>query len=95
MAVGAAVQADIAQGNHAQALLDLQSFVAHVQAQEGKHVTPALAATLQLDAMLVFHAELCNAIVAGQVNAATATADYSFYSGLVSSLGGTVLPPPC
>lgn len=75
-----AVQADIAQGPHVQALLDLQSFIAHVQAQQGKHVTPTLSRTLQ-------------AIAAGQIDAATASAGYSLYSGLVSSLGGTVLPP--
>jgi len=89
----AAVQADMASGNYAQALLDLQSFISHVQAQAGKHVTTTLATTLQLDALLVYHNALCLAVTSGQIDAATASADYSFYSSLVSSLGGTVLPP--
>ncbi len=89
----AAVQAAMASGNYAQALLDLQSFISHVQAQAGKHVTTSLATTLQLDALLVYHNALCLAVTSGQIDAATASADYSFYSSLVSSLGGTVLPP--
>ena len=89
----AAVQADMASGNYAQALLDLQSFISHVQAQSGKHLTPALATTLQLDALLVYHDALCLAVGAAQIDAATASADYSFYSSLELRLGGTVLPP--
>src|SRR5713101_5086635 len=89
----AAVQADMASRDYAQALTDLQSFISHVQAQSGKHVTPALATTLQLDALLVYHNALCLAVGAAQIDAATASADYTFYSNLESSLGGTVLPP--
>ncbi len=89
----ATVQADLAAGNFAAALADLQIFISHVQAQSGKHVTPALAATLQLDALLVYQQALCQAVGAGQIDAATANADYVYYSGLVLSLGGTVLPP--
>jgi len=89
----AAVQADMASHDYAQALMDLQSFISHVQAQSGKHVTPALATTLQLDALLVYHNALCLAVAAAQIDAATAGADYTFYSNLEASLGGTVLPP--
>jgi hypothetical protein len=89
----AAVEADIAASNYAQALLDLQSFISHVQAQAGKHVTPALGATLQLDALLVYHDAICQALGLAQIDAATAAADYVFYSALESILGGTILPP--
>src|SRR5581483_2822173 len=89
----AAVQADMGAGNYAQALSDLQSFISHVQAQSGKKVTPALAAVLQLDALLVYHDALCLAVGAGQIDAATAAGDYAYYSSLESLLGGVVLPP--
>jgi hypothetical protein len=90
----AAVQADLAAGNDAaQALLDTQSFINHVQAQTGKKITPATATTLVLDALLVYHAALCQAESAGQISAAQATADYSYYSGLVTQLRETPLPP--
>lgn len=94
----AAVQADMGSHNYAQTLSQLQSFISHVQAQccapqPGKHLTTSTAQTFQLDALLVYHNALCLAVTAGQINSATAAADYTFYSGLVASLGGTVLPP--
>jgi CSLREA domain-containing protein len=89
----AAVQADLAAHNAAQALLDTQSFIGHVQAQTGKKITPATATTLVLDALLVYHAALCQAKSAGQISAAQANADYSYYSGLVTQLGAIPLGP--
>lgn len=89
----AAVQADMSGQHYAQALSDLQSFISHVQAQSGKKVTTSTAQTFQLDALLVYHNALCLAASAGQITQATAAADYTFYSALVESLGGTVLPP--
>jgi CSLREA domain-containing protein len=89
----AAVQADLAAHNAAQALLDTQSFINHLQAQTGKKITPATATTLVLDALLVYHAALCQAESAGQIGAAQATADYRYYSGLVTQLGAIPLGP--
>jgi hypothetical protein len=94
----AAVQADMAVHNYAQALLDLQSFISHAQAQccqptSGKKLSPATAKTFELDASLVYHNALCLARAATQITAATASADYTYYTTLVSSLGGSVLPP--
>ena len=87
------VETAIASGDYAKALLHLKTFINHVRAQSGKKLTPAFAVTLQLDALLVYHNMLCLAINAGQINAKTASSAYSYYSNLVSSLGGTVLPP--
>jgi hypothetical protein len=94
----AAVQADFANHAYDQALEDLESFIGHVQAQccapdQGKHLTPVTAQTFQLDALLVYHNALCLALANGQIDATIAAIDYNFYSALVSSLGGTVLPP--
>jgi hypothetical protein len=89
----AAVEKDMGAGNYAGALLELKSFINHLQAQAEKHLTSAFDDTLQLDALLVFHNALCLAISAGQINAQTAANDYTYYSDLVSTLGGTVLPP--
>jgi hypothetical protein len=88
-----AVQADIAENHHGEVLLELGGFIDHVQAQQGIHLTVALSRTLQLDALLVFHDQLCRAISSGQVNGATANIAYAFYSARVASLGGAVLPP--
>jgi hypothetical protein len=87
------VQADIANGDYDQALHHLETFMNHVQAQSGKQITTELATTLQLDALLVYHSVLCMAISAGQINTRTANADYAYYRNLITSLGGTVLPP--
>jgi hypothetical protein len=89
----AAVQEDLAAHNDGQALVDLQSFINHVQAQTGKKITPATATTLELDALLVYHAALCLAESAGQISAAQASADYGYYCGLVTQLGATPLGP--
>ncbi len=89
----AAVQSDMGAADYAQALLDLQSFISHLQAQSEKHVTAALDKTLQLDALLVFHSALCLAQASGQIDATEAATDYSYYSNLVFTLGGAVLPP--
>lgn len=87
----AAVQADLATGNWVQALQDIQSFNSHLQAQDGKKVDPMLARTLELDALLVYHAALCRAVGTGQLDAASSAAASAYYTTLVSSLGGTVL----
>lgn len=52
-----AVQADLAANNTAQACSDLASLIAHVNAQSGKHLTPAqanqlIAAAQQIEAVL-------------------------------------------
>jgi hypothetical protein len=93
-----AVQHDMAVANYAAALGDLKSFINNVQSQcctpsAGKEITSALATTLQLDALLVYHNALCLALGAGQINATIAATDYTYYSDLETSLGGTVLPP--
>jgi hypothetical protein len=89
----AAVQTNMGGHTYAQALSDVRSFISHVQAQSGTKVTTSTARTFQLDALLVYHNALCLAGAAGQIIPATAAADYTFYSNLVASLGGTVLPP--
>ncbi len=89
----AALTAKLAAGQYATALEVLKAFINETQAQTGKHITPALSTTLQLDALLVFHSALCKAKAAGQLNAARVAADYAYYSGLVTSLGGTPKPP--
>jgi hypothetical protein len=86
-----AVQADLAAGNFAQALDDLESFVSHVAAQSGKKITPATATALELDAANVYHYALCRAAALGQITPATHAMRYAYYSALVTSLGGTRL----
>lgn len=93
-----AVQHDMATANYAAALGDLKSFINSVQSQcctptPGMEITSALATTLQLDALLVYHNALCLAISAGQISATKAANDYAYYSDLETSLGGTVLAP--
>jgi hypothetical protein len=93
----AAVQADMGSRDYAQALGDLQDFISHVQAQcctaqSGRHLTATTAQTFQLDALLVYHSAVCLALTAGQIDATMASLDYGYYSALVASLGGTVLP---
>jgi hypothetical protein len=93
-----AVQNDMAVPDYTAALGDLKSFINSVQAQccttsAGKEITSALATTLQLDALLVFHNALCLAISTGQIDAQSAATEYTYYSALVTSLGGTALPP--
>ena len=53
----------------------------------------AEAKTLQLDDLLVFHNALCLGIAAGQISPTQASKSYADYKNLVTSLGGTVLPP--
>ncbi len=86
-------QADIAAGNHRGALSDLRAFIQHVAAQSGHHVDPGLARTLELDALLAYHEQLCAAIDAGQISPAAATRAYNWYAAKVTALGGTPLPP--
>jgi len=93
-----AIQHDMVAPHYAAALGDLKAFINSVQAQcctthEGKTITSALATTLQLDALLVFHNALCLALSAGEINAQLAATDYTYYRDLETSLGGTVLPP--
>lgn len=88
----AAVEADLAAGNFAQALSDIESFVAHLAAQSGKKVTIATARELRLDAANVYLYALCRAVALGQINATTHATKYAYYSALVTSLGGTPLP---
>ncbi len=86
-------QEDIAAGDHTGALSDLRAFIQQAAAQSGKHVDPGLARTLQLDALLAYHAQLCAAIDAGQIGPNAATRDYNWYAAKVIALGGTPLPP--
>lgn len=86
-------QADIAAGNHRAALGDLRAFIQHVAAQSGQHVDPALARTLELDALLAYHEQLCAALDDGQITPSQAARDYRWYAARVSALGGTPLPP--
>ena len=77
---------------------ELKAFVNSIKAQcctpsNGKEITSSLAHTLELDAMLVYHNALCKGVGLGQIGVTPASNDYAYYSGLVSSLGGTVLPP--
>jgi hypothetical protein len=86
-------QNDIAAGNHTAALGDLRAFVEHVAAQSGHHVDPALARTLELDALLAYHEQLCAALDAAQITVRLAANDYRWYAARVTALGGTPLPP--
>ncbi len=93
-----AVQHDMGVPNYAAALGDLKSFINSVQSQcctpsAGKEITSSLATKLQLDALLVYHNALCNAVACNEISPSAAAFDYIYYSDLVSSLGGTVLPP--
>ena len=92
----AAVEADMGDHRYVPALGDLKAFVDLLQAQcctpkVGKTLKPPTAKTLQLDAMLVYHAALC--LAAPQLSAQLMADDYAYYSNLVTSLGGKVLPP--
>ena len=86
-------QADIAAGNHAGALSALRAFIQHVRAQSGHHVSPAVATQLELNALLLYHQEICAALAAGQITPRTAARDYAYYATLVIALGRTPLPP--
>lgn len=88
----AAVQRALRVQNYATALDDLTAFINHVEAQRGKKVAPAAATTLDLDALLVYHSALCSGVAVGQLSAAQASNDYSYYADLVTTLGGTMLP---
>ena len=57
----------------------------------GKAVSAPTAKTLELDAMLVYHAALC--LAAPQLSAQHMKDNSAYDSNLVASLGGTVLPP--
>jgi len=91
------VQASMGAHRYEPALGQLNAFVNQVQAQccsprpPGKALDPPTAKTLQLDAMLVYHAALC--LGKGDLSARQMANDYAYYSNLVASLGGTVLPP--
>jgi hypothetical protein len=86
-------QADIAAGNHRAALGDLRAFIQHVAAQSGTHFDPALAQTLELDALLAYHEQLCAALDNGEISPSQAARDYRWYAAHVTALGGTPLPP--
>ena len=92
-----AVQASMGAHRYEPALGQLNAFVNQVQAQccsprpPGKAIDAPTAKTLQLDAMLVYHAALC--LGKGDLSARQMANDYAYYSNLVASLGGTVLPP--
>jgi hypothetical protein len=93
-----AVQHDMAVSNYAAALGSLKSFINSVQSQcctpsAGKEITSAVATTLQLDALLVYHNALCKAVADDKISATAAALDYVYYSDLVRSLGGRVLLP--
>jgi hypothetical protein len=89
----ATVQTSMGAPQYDAALGQLSAFVNLLQAQTGKEIIASLSTTLQLDAMLVYHTALCKGMAAGQIGAVAAGNDYTLYKGLVSSLGGTVLPP--
>jgi hypothetical protein len=86
-------QGYIAAGNHSGALHALRAFIQHVRAQSGHHVSPAVATELELDALLVYHQEICAALAAGQITPREAARDYAYYASLVIGLGRTPLPP--
>jgi hypothetical protein len=94
----AAIQHDMGVRHYNPALGSLKAFINLINAQcctpnAGKEITSALAKTLELDALLVFHNALCKGIAAGEIGTTKATNEYAYYSSLVNSLGGTVLPP--
>jgi hypothetical protein len=94
----AAVEADMGAKRYAAALGDLTAFVDLVKAScctptKGKALTPPTAKMLQLDAMLVYHSALCLGSSSGQLSAKQRQDSYSYYTAIVTSLGGTVLPP--
>jgi hypothetical protein len=88
----ASVQADLAAGHYVTALNNIEAFVSHLAAQSGKKVTVATSAELQLLAADVYHPTLCQAVAAGQLNAAQHASRYAYYASLVTSLGGTPKP---
>ncbi len=87
-------QAAIDRGEYSAALSPLASFIDQVAAQSGKKITRALAKELTLDVAAVFHATLCKAADAGQLDAASEAAWYAYYAALVTGAGG-VPKPPC
>jgi hypothetical protein len=87
------VQDKIARGDLTAALGQIKAFVNEVNAQTGKHITPATAAALDLAALSVFHSVLCQALASGQITPAQASSEYAWYAAQVTSLGGTPLPP--
>jgi len=89
------VQASMGAHRYVPALGQLKAFVDLIQAQccspnPGKAIGAPTAKTLQLDAMLVYHAALC--LGKGDLSAQSMANNYTYYSNLVTSLGGTVLP---
>ena len=91
-----AVQASMGAHRYESAVGELKAFADLIQAQccspkPGKAIDAPTAKTLQLDAMLVYHAALC--LGGGDLSAEQMANDYAYYSNLVASLGGTVLPP--
>ncbi|HEY3413854.1 MAG TPA: hypothetical protein VGM51_12500 [Armatimonadota bacterium] len=88
----AAVTHDLAAPNYNAALGSIKGFIALLQAQSGSKITPALAKTLELDALMVFHSALCKGVASGDINTTKAAMEYAWYSSLVTSLGGVVLP---
>ncbi|MEP6811930.1 MAG: hypothetical protein ABI990_02955 [Actinomycetota bacterium] len=88
----ASVQADLAAGHYVTALNNIEAFVSHLAAQSGKKVTVATSVELRLLAAEVYHATLCQAVAAGQLNAGQHASRYAYYASLVTSLGGTPEP---
>jgi len=86
------VQADLAAGHYVTALNNIEAFVSHLAAQSGKKVTVATSAELRLLAADVYRPTLCQAVAAGQLNAAQHASRYAYYVSLVTSLGGTPKP---
>ena len=92
----AAVQADMGAKRYVPALNDLSAFVDLVTAQccapkTGMSITTPTAKTLRLNAMLVYRAALC--LAANKLKPDQLADRYRYYQELVTSLGGTVLPP--
>jgi len=92
----AAVEADMGAKRYVPALGDLTAFVDLVKAQcctpkDGMSITPPIARMLQLNAMLVYRSALC--LGASMLKPKQMADSYSYYQQLVTSLGGTVLPP--
>jgi hypothetical protein len=92
----AAVEADMGAKRYVPALGDLSAFVDLVRAQcctpkAGMSITPPTATMLQLNAMLVYHSALC--LGKDSLSAKQMKQNYAYYQQLVTSLGGTVLPP--
>jgi hypothetical protein len=84
-------QSGMKEKNYPKALSALSTFITRIDTATPAFIAPATAKTLELDAMLTYHAALC--LASGHIPPSVAQKDYLYYVNEVEQLGGVVLPP--